>query len=337
MRKLETAGEFLLRLLNDIMDMVRIESGKVFLSERSCSIYRAVENMDTIIAKEIGNKGLHFSAELENVEHLKVDCDPLRINQVIMNLLSNAIRFTKPGGRISFRMRQLPCERPGFARFEWRIKENGVGIDAKFLPRIFEPFEREIIAGDGSNIGSGLGLCITKRLVELMHGQIQIFSTQGVGTEAVVCVDLHISEEEQKPCQKEPQTMYDFRQKRVLLAEDNELNCELGKELLESVGFQVETAADGAVAVEKLVAAGPGYYDLILMDIQMPYMDGYMATQAIRKMENPTLAQIPIVAMTANAMEQDRRKALDTGMNGYMAKPIDLPRLLEILQKILQE
>ncbi|MBQ7926580.1 MAG: response regulator [Lachnospiraceae bacterium] len=337
LRKLETAGEFLLRLLNDIMDMVRIESGKVFLSERSCSIYRAVENMDTIIAKEIGNKGLHFSAELENVEHLKVDCDPLRINQVIMNLLSNAIRFTKPGGRISFRMRQLPCERPGFARLEWRIKDNGVGIDAKFLPRIFEPFEREIIAGDGSNIGSGLGLCITKRLVELMHGQIQIFSTQGVGTEAVVCVDLHISEEEQKPCQKEPQTMYDFRQKRVLLAEDNELNCELGKELLESVGFQVETAADGAVAVEKLVAAGPGYYDLILMDIQMPYMDGYMATQAIRKMENPTLAQIPIVAMTANAMEQDRRKALDTGMNGYMAKPIDLPRLLEILQKILQE
>ncbi len=337
LRKLETAGEFLLRLLNDILDMVRIESGKVFLSERSCSIYRAVENMDTIIRKEIGTKGLHFTAELENVEHIKVDCDPLRINQIVMNLLSNAIRFTKPGGRISFLMRQLPCEKEGYARLEWRIKDNGIGIDAKFLPRIFEPFERESITGDGSSIGSGLGLCITKQLVELMGGQIQIHSTQGVGTEAVVCIDLRISQEEQKPCRKVEKVAYDFQQKRVLLAEDNELNCELGKELLESVGFRVETAADGAIAVEKLVAAGAGYYDLILMDIQMPYMDGYMATQAIRKMEDPALSQIPIVAMTANALEQDRRKALDTGMNDYMAKPIDLPRLLEILQKILQE
>ena len=337
LRKLETAGEFLLRLLDDILDMVRIESGKVFLSERNCSIYSAVENMDTIIRKEIGAKGIHFTAELEDVEHVKVVCDPLRINQIVMNLLSNAIRFTKPGGCISFKMRQLPCEREDYARLEWRIQDNGIGIDAKFLPRIFEPFERESIAGDGSVAGSGLGLCITKQLVELMGGQIQIHSTQGVGTEAVVCIDLRKAKEEKKPPRETPVVEYDFRQKRVLLAEDNELNCELGKELLESVGFRVETAADGAVAVEKLVAAGAGYYDLILMDIQMPYMDGYMATQAIRKMDDPALSQIPIVAMTANALEQDRRKALDTGMNDYMAKPIDLPRLLKILQKILQE
>ena len=337
LRKLDTAGEFLLRLLDDILDMVRIESGKVFLSERNCSIYSAVENMDTIIRKEIGAKGIHFTAELEDVEHVKVVCDPLRINQIVMNLLSNAIRFTKPGGCISFKMRQLPCEREDYARLEWRIQDNGIGIDAKFLPRIFEPFERESIAGDGSVAGSGLGLCITKQLVELMGGQIQIHSTQGVGTEAVVCIDLRKAKEEKKPPRETPVVEYDFRQKRVLLAEDNELNCELGKELLESVGFRVETAADGAVAVEKLVAAGAGYYDLILMDIQMPYMDGYMATQAIRKMDDPALSQIPIVAMTANALEQDRRKALDTGMNDYMAKPIDLPRLLKILQKILQE
>lgn len=335
--KLETAGEFLIRLLNDILDMVRIESGKVFLNECSCNILKGAENMDTILQKELESKKLDLEVKIADVQDIQVCCDPLRLNQILMNLISNAIRFSKHGGSIYFQVSQLPCDRDGYGRFEWRVKDTGIGMSAQFLPHIFEPFERENPSGETKAQGTGLGMSITKMLVELMEGDIQVSSKLGQGTEVIVTMDLQICpQEEQRPVNVEEMSQSrDFCGKRILLAEDNELNCEIAQELLESVGFAVETAGDGSIAVEKLRQAGPGYYDLILMDIQMPYMDGYMATQTIRKMEDSRLANIPIVAMTANAFEQDRRKALDMGMNEYMAKPFDLSRLLEILQNNL--
>ncbi len=334
--KIEMAGELLLRILNDILDMTRIECGKVYLNQRSCNMANGIEKVDAFIRRETDAKGLYFYAKAEGLTPIRVFCDPMKINQVIMNLLSNAIKFTNPGGQVRLTFKQLPCSRRGYARFIWQVSDTGIGMAPDFLRQIFEPFERENVSSEDSSQGTGLSMTITKKLVDMMGGNIAIESEQGKGTKVSVMMDLPICEEE-KPARVDMNPGYgsDFTGRRILVAEDNELNRELAEELLTGVGFEVETAEDGAIAVEKLATAGPGYYDLILMDIQMPYMDGYMATQAIRRMDDPWLAGIPIVAMTANAFEKDKQKAMEMEMNDYLAKPIDMSQLLIVLKNIL--
>lgn len=336
--KIEMAGDLLLRMLNDILDMARIESGKVFLNEKSCNIIKGIDKIDTFVQKDVDAKGLVFSARMEDVEDIRVFCDPMKINQIVMNLLNNAIKFTNPGGQVHLLFKQLPCDRKGYARFIWRVADTGIGMTPRFLEQIFEPFERENVSMDDITPGTGLSMTITKKLVDMMGGSIAIESKPGEGTTVTVMMDFPIcAEDETARVDMNLTRNCDFSGKRILVAEDNELNRELAQELLCSVGFEVETAEDGAVAVEKLTTAGPGYYDLILMDIQMPYMDGYMATQAIRRMEDPWLAGIPIVAMTANAFEKDRQKALEMEMNEYLSKPIDLSKLHVVLKNILMD
>ncbi len=335
--KLESSGEVLIQQLNDILDMIRLQSGQVCLEERCCSMARAMENMGTILQREMDTKKHNFTSEMQNIQKEKVKCDPQRVNQILMNVISNAIRFTKPGGNISFLISQLPCDREDYSRFEFRVKDDGIGMSPKFLPQVFEPFDKENRMEGKDNQGGGLGMTITKLLVELMGGTIKVHSRMGKGTEVVITLELMhcpVKETEGTTAPVHDATM-NFSGKRILLAEDNELNSEITKELLEGVGLKVDVAQDGAAAVKMLKEAGVGGYDLILMDIQMPYMDGFMATQTIRKMRNTKLAGIPIIAMTADVMEKDRCKAKDAGMDEYVIKPIDMGKLLHTMQKYI--
>ena len=253
-----------------------------------------------------------------------------------MNLLSNAYKYTKPGGKVHVRLRELPSNREGYAFLETSVSDTGIGMSAEFLTHIFEEFSRENTTTANKIEGTGLGMPIVKRLVELMGGTIRVTSEKGVGTTFVVTLPHRIANESEDA---EPETIVTdetvFDGKRILLAEDNDLNAEIAEEILTSAGFMIERAEDGAICYEKIVSSDKGYYDLVLMDIQMPNMDGYQATRAIRALADKEKANIPIIAMTANAFEEDRSKAVNVGMNGHIAKPIDVTELLRELAKVL--
>ncbi len=468
--KISTSSNHLLSLINDVLDMSRIESGKVKIEEKETSLPEIMHDLKTIVQADIASKQLEFFIDTADVVNEHVLCDKLRLNQVLLNLLSNAMKFTKPGGIVSVRILQKGVIQDDRADYEFQVKDTGIGMSREFLEHVFEPFERERTSTVSGIQGTGLGMAITKNIVDMMGGSISVASEEGKGTvftvslrlrtcsgpvrqeiipelkglralvadddfntcssvtkmlstigmrpdwttsgkEAVLRVKLageqndeyavyiidwlmpdmngievvrrirgmigedtpiiiltaydwaDIEEEARKAgvtafCSKpiflselreileapfaareskeETDTGFSFEGKKLLLVEDNELNQEIALEILGHVGFVMDVADNGAAAVEKMRAAAPGQYDLILMDIQMPIMNGYEATRTIRALGTGDSADIPIVAMTADAFDEDRRSALEAGMNGHIAKPIDVPKLMELLRKILE-
>ena len=466
------SSNHLLSLINDVLDMSRIESGKIHLEEVEVNLSDVLHDLKTIVSGQIHAKQLELYMDAMDVTDEDVSCDKTRLNQILLNLLSNAIKFTPAGGTVSVRVRQLAGQARGCGQYEFRIKDNGIGMSPEFAKRIFEPFERERTSTVSRIQGTGLGMAITKNIVDMMGGTIEVQTAQGKGSEFIVRVPLRVQAEHRpvekiteleglkalvvdddfntcdsvtkmlvkvgmraewtlsgkeavlrarqsiemsdvyhaylidwrlpdmngievtrqirslhddtpiiiltaydwsdieveakaagvtafcsKPMflsdlretlmsalgQKQtdaaqellPQKDADFKGKHILLVEDNELNREIAQEILREYGFRVDTAENGAVAVEKVSTAAPGSYDLVLMDVQMPVMDGYTATRQIRALENPALAGVPILAMTANAFDEDRRRAMESGMNGFLSKPIVIGDLVQELHKIL--
>lgn len=347
--KIETASNHLLLLINDVLDMSHIESGTLKLEHAPVYLPDVLENLKAIIQTDSSAKQLKFCADTKNMVHKNVITDKLRLNQVLLNILENAVKYTRPGGKIYFQIQELKGQEPGFAKYEFRVKDTGIGMSEEFIAHIFEPFSREQTSTVSGVEGIGLGMAIVKKIVDRMGGTIAVKSRQEKGTEVTVILPFKVSGQ---PNEWEANTRKKivqiqrfsedknfenlFKGKKILLTEDNELNREIAVELLKEEGFILDTAEDGTIAVEKMRTAKPGQYDLILMDIQMPIMDGYEATRQIRKLENPETANIPIVAITANAFEEDRQKALEAGMNEHVSKPIDMERLLEIMKKVLK-
>ena len=469
--KISTSSNHLLSLINDVLDMSRIESGKMKIEETETSLPEIMHDLKTIVQADITSKQLEFYIDTADVIHEHVLCDKLRLNQVLLNLLSNAMKFTKPGGIVSVRVLQKGNALEGCAAYEFQIKDTGIGMSREFQKHVFEPFERERTSTVSGIQGTGLGMAITKNIVDMMGGQISVASEEGKGTTFTVCLQFKtcsgsvkqdtipelkglralVTDDDFNTCssvtkmlatigmrpdwtasgkeavlraklaweQNDPYAVYiidwlmpdmngieavrrirriigdsapiiiltaydwsdiedearkagvtafcskpiflselrnilespfrpfsdqisdasktfSFHGKKILLVEDNELNQEIAVEILQESGFVLDVADDGSVAVEKMTKAKPGQYDLILMDIQMPILNGYEATRQIRSMEHCPLKDIPIIAMTANAFEEDKKAAFAAGMNGHIAKPIDIPKLLELLEEILK-
>ena len=466
------SSNHLLSLINDVLDMSRIESGKIHLEEVEVNLSDVLHDLKTIVSGQIHAKQLELYMDALDVTDEDVFCDKTRLNQILLNLLSNAIKFTPAGGTVSVRVRQLAGQVCGCGQYEFRIKDNGIGMSPEFAKKIFEPFERERTSTVSRIQGTGLGMAITKNIVDMMGGTIEVQTAQGKGSEFIIRVPLRV-QTEHRPVEKIteleglkalvvdddfntcdsvtkmlvkvgmraewtlsgkeavlrarqsiemsdvyhayiidwrlpdmngievtrqirslnddtpiiiltaydwsdieveakaagvtafcskpmflsdlretlmsalgqkltdasqellPEKNADFKDKHILLVEDNELNREIAQEILREYGFQVDTAENGEVAVEKVSAAAPGSYDLVLMDVQMPVMDGYTATRKIRALDDPARAKLPILAMTANAFDEDRRNALESGMNGFLSKPIVIGDLVQELHKIL--
>ena len=466
------SSNHLLSLINDVLDMSRIESGKLHLEEVEVNLSDVLHDLKTIVSGQIYAKQLELYMDAMDVTDEDVYCDKTRLNQILLNLLSNAIKFTPAGGTVSVRVRQLAGKVRGCGQYEFRIKDNGIGMSQEFAQKIFEPFERERTSTVSRIQGTGLGMAITKNIVDMMGGTIKVQTAQGKGSEFIICLPMR-TQAEHRPVEKIteleglkalvvdddfntcdsvtkmlvkvgmraewtlsgkeavlrarqsiemsdvyhayiidwrlpdmngievtrqirslnddtpiiiltaydwsdieveakaagvtafcskpmflsdlretlmsalgqkltdtsqellPEKNADFKGKHILLVEDNELNREIAQEILHEYGFQVDTAENGEVAVEKVSTAAPGSYDLVLMDVQMPVMDGYTATRKIRALDDPARAKLPILAMTANAFDEDRRNALESGMNGFLSKPIVIGDLVQELHKIL--
>ena len=347
--KIRSASGHLLSLINDILDMSRIESGKIQIEENEVALTEVIQEVQNMVQPMAEENRQKLTIQ-SNIVNNYVYADKLRLNQILINLLGNAVKFTPADGEITLRVSQEMGAPQGYGVYIFRIKDTGVGIAPEFMDKLFQAFEREKTSTLSGIQGTGLGLAITKSIVEMMGGKISVLSEVGQGTEFVVKVvfmlqdveENDISSEDLKEQQEHEQQMQQeemknlFAGKRVVLVEDNDLNREIARMLLQDEGFVVTEVVDGKDAVELLEKSNPGDYDLVLMDIQMPIMNGYEATKAIRKLENKLVANIPIVAMTANAFEEERRMALSCGMNGHIAKPINVSVLFETIKQILK-
>ena len=338
LRNIGVSGNHLLSLINNVLEMSRIESGRLELEENPDDMARAMKEWYAIYAEEAEKNDLTLQFDSE-IQHTRIIWDSTRIEEIFLNIFSNAVKYTPAGGTIRIRVQEIPCEREGYARYETRIEDTGIGISEEFLPHIFESFSRERNSTESRVMGTGLGMGIVKRLVDKMGGDIRVESKQGEGTQVYVTLEHRMAGETlpaSTPTEKtETVEAADLQGRRILLAEDNELNREIAQELLADAGMLVESAGDGAACLEMLAGAEAGTYDAILMDIQMPNMDGYSAAKAIRSLNDPGKAAIPIIAMTANAFEEDRQKAAEAGMNGFAPKPVNVQQLLAELGRVL--
>ena len=335
LKKISVSSQHLLSLINDVLDMSRIESGKVTLEAKPVHLPELVRELRDIVQAVVSEKDLSLTLDTVGVKNEDVIADPLRLEQILINVLANAVKFTPDGGQISLWIVQKDTAPAGDADFEFHIKDNGIGMSEEFQKHIFEQFARERTSTVSKIQGTGLGMAITKSLVDMMGGRITVKSEQGKGSEFTISLRFPIGEaktEQTPPAAKASA----FTGKKLLVVEDNELNLEIASTLLKEAGFEVDTAENGKIAVEKVEAASADRYDLILMDIQMPEMDGYEATRRIRALPDTKKAALPIVAMTANAFEDDRKNALRAGMNGHIAKPLDIQKLFQVLSELLK-
>ncbi len=333
--KADASSHHMLSIINDVLDMSRIESGKLEFQPERIVPKEHIKNIQEMYSQSMEDKGILFITEVEDLP-AAVLVDGTRIMQVIGNLLSNAIKFTPAGGNIWLKVKQTHIDEQGKHCFEVRVKDTGIGMSEEFQKKAFVAFERAKSATASRVQGTGLGLAIAKRISQAMEGDLTLISELDKGTEFTFTFKAEPAETliEEETISSETDTI-DFTGKRILLVEDIELNREIAMEILTSEGFLVEEAEDGAAALDMVAKSEPGYYDVVLMDIQMPIMNGYEATQIIRALENPILANIPIIAMTANAFEEDRKHAFEAGMNGHVAKPIEVPILIDVLKNIL--
>lgn len=336
-RKIEQSGSLLLSIINHVLDMARIESGKSKLDENAEVVGTILDEVYGVFAPEAAKKEIRMKKTIA-VEHRSLICDGTKIREIFVNLISNAIKYTPRGGSVEVNVNELPCEREGFARIQTVVTDTGIGMSKEYLPTIYDSFSRERNTTMGKVAGTGLGMAIVKELVTMMGGTIEVKSELGEGTTFTVTLDHKIAEtrhDDRKEIASRKAAVESLADLHILLAEDNDLNAEIAMTLLEEAGLKVDRAADGIQCVSRIEKEPAGTYALILMDIQMPNMDGYKATETIRQLPDPKKAAIPIIAMTANAFEEDRKMALAKGMNGYIAKPIDPAKMLETIRHVL--
>ena len=325
--KIMTSSRHLLSLINDILDMSRIENGKVTIETVPVCITEQMQFLKDVVHSDMESRGLTYVEKTVDLDDVYVYADALHVNRVLINILSNAVKFTPEGGTITFTMRERKSEKAGYAYYDFIIADTGIGMSREFLGHIYEQFAREKTSTVSHTQGTGLGMSITKSLVDLMGGTISVESELGKGSVFTVTLEFRQTAEDMvhvNTSRMETGAVMNLRGRRVLVAEDNELNMEIAVTLLENMGLEVETASDGSEALEKVKEHDALYYDLILMDIQMPMMNGYEAARAIRALDDPEKADIPIIAMTANAFDEDRANAYEAGMNAHIAKPVDV-------------
>lgn len=339
-KKIEQSGKLLLAIINNVLDMARIESGKMKVDENYEIVGEIVDEIISTFSSEAEEKGIHLSGSMQ-VTHRNILCDGTKIREIYVNLVSNAMKYTPRGGNVTITVEELPCEKEGYVKIKAEIKDTGIGMGKEYLPTLFEPFSREHNTTTGKVGGTGLGMAIVKKYMDLMGGSIEVVSEPGKGT--IFTFTLMHKIADRKCCSQKTETVEtsdkgeSLRGKHVLLAEDNDLNAEIAVTVLEETGLVIERVEDGIQCVNRIEQMSAGTYDLILMDIQMPNMDGYQAAKYIRHLNDKKKAEIPIIAMTANAFAEDRKRAFDAGMNGHIAKPIDIEKLGAVILSILKK
>lgn len=336
-KKIRVSSDILLTIINQVLEMARIESGKITLSSESVNIREMVDAMNTVFESSLTKKSLEYQCSL-NVVHDQILCDKTKMEEIILNVVSNSIKYTNPHGKITVSIDELDSEDEKNANYKVVVEDNGIGMSQDYLPHIFEEFSREHTSTETRVAGTGLGLPIVKSLVDRMGGTIEVESEEGKGTRFIMKFSFPVSSKNQvreEEKQNIPDITEKLKGKQILLAEDNDLNAEIAETVLVEAGIEVKRVEDGLQCIEELKKMPENYYDVILMDVQMPNMDGYTATQRIRDLDD-SRAEIPIIAMTANAYDEDRRKAQEAGMDGFLAKPLDVDEMMRLLAQIIK-
>ena len=335
--KISIASNHLLNLIDEVLDMSIIESGKAYkIEEEVCHLSDLVDEVTRLMQKEISDKNLKVHTNFSLMDDGVVSCDRLHLSQILLNLLCNAIKYSYPEKNIFIDVVQFTSDDDSNSIYEFHVKDEGCGINQDYLDKIFIPFEREKTALNNAVAGTGLGLAITKSLVEMLHGTIEVSSELGKGTEFVVTLPLAVPDLTELE-EDEDTMVYDFHGKRILIVDDDDMSREITCDALKEVGAEVEEARDGSFAIEKINISTPGFYDLVIMDVHMPVIDGCEATKIIRGLKTKELAEIPIIAMTANAFPEDKKRAFNSGVNAYLIKPVRINDLVKVLKLILHE
>ena len=342
LNKITASGKHLLTLINEVLDMSKIESGKLELSEEEFNLQELIDNLLTIMQPQVEEHEHTLKFSVKDLEHTDVIGDSPHIQQVFVNILGNSVKYTPRGGTLGLSVTEIPTNKPRMGCYEFIFEDNGIGMSPEFLEHIFEPFSREDETSGNQVQGTGLGLAIVSNLVKMMGGELKVESTQGQGSRFIITLRLQLQDESKRHesanetgnllTEVGPDT---FAGKRILLAEDNEINAEIAKEIFTSTGLTVDHVWNGQEALDQLAAMAPGYYGMVFMDVQMPVMDGYTATRSIRDSDREDLRAIPVIAMTANAFAEDVKAALNAGMNQHIAKPLDVKQIMEVLQRWL--
>ena len=345
--KIEGSSQHLLALINDILEMSRIESGTIELDYLPIDFRTLFDSIRDLFSEQMREKNLDFQVHTNQVQNPYVWCDSKNMNRVLLNIISNAYKFTPEGGHITTSLFEVGSEENGYGSYEIRVQDSGIGMSREFVDKIFTAFERERTSTVSGVEGTGLGMSITKSIVDMMGGTIEVITAPGAGTTILIRLKLKLAEEKdvtnvqletlEHMEEAQAETVVDFTGKRLLLVEDNMVNMEIANMILQDNGFAVETAENGKIALDMVSSSEPGYYDAVLMDIQMPIMDGYEATREIRALSNKDLANIPILAMTANAFKEDERAVMEAGMQAHIAKPVDVDQLLKTLASVLRK
>ena len=337
--KIRASSEQLLSILNESLEVTRMESGRVNLIESECNLGELFAEIKKSVLPIMKKKSIRFRIDSTGVEHFAVIADFIRIKEVLMQLLDNAAKYMNPDGTITLTIAETEIDMKGYKKYRFIVEDNGIGISEKFKEQLFDPFKRENNTTHSGVLGIGLGLTVVKNFVEMMEGDIAVESELGKGSKFTVSLLLKLQEASEKTriqAADIPRKYKGSKSRRLLVVEDNEINCEIVEELLKDKGYLVETAANGRIALEAVRNAQDDYFAAILMDIQMPEMDGYEATRAIRGLENPALAQIPIIALSANAFAEDYQKSIDAGMVAHFSKPINIDALHDLISRILE-
>lgn len=335
--KISIASNHLLNLIDEVLDMSKIESGKAYkIEEEVCHLSDLVDEVTRLMQKEISDKNLKVHTNFSFMDDGVVSCDRLHLSQILLNLLCNAIKYSYPEKNIFIDVVQFTSDDESNSIYEFHVKDEGCGINQDYLDKIFIPFERENNALNNAVAGTGLGLAITKSLVEMLHGTIEVSSELGKGAEFVVTLPLAVPDLTELE-EDEDTMVYDFHGKRILIVDDDDMSREITCDALKEVGAEVEEARDGSFAIEKINISTPGFYDLVIMDVHMPVIDGCEATKIIRGLKTKELAEIPIIAMTANAFPEDKKRAFNSGVNAYLIKPVKINDLVKVLKLILHE